>query len=302
MTHLSMDALVSLREAGQEPGDAAAREHLESCEHCRAELERLHQRVARLKALPALRSGRDRWPAVRARVMAERRHRRTRMAGLVGLAAAASIALAVAIGPTPGPVGGSNADEIQQAMDRSQALESALHRYDPESRVLDGRTARIAQELEDRIAQVDRELEVADLMEQQAREPQVLRLWRGRVGLLDALMDVHVTRASNAGLCAQEDRPMRPTPLLITMLAAGGLPGPPAAPMAKDDGPGLGVVQMDRAHDGLMRIVMNRRARLGIKMNLQARATDSIGAYVDAVTPGGPAAQAGIRSGDLITK
>ena len=103
MTHLTMDALLSLREAGQEPGDAAAREHLEGCEHCRAELERLHQRVARLKALPALRSGRDRWPEVRARVMAQRRHRRNRMAGLVGLAAAASIALAVAIGPDPGP-------------------------------------------------------------------------------------------------------------------------------------------------------------------------------------------------------
>jgi hypothetical protein len=122
------------------------------------------------------------------------------MAGLVGLAAAASIALAVAIGPAPGPVETSNADEIRQAMDRSQALESALHRYDPESRVLDGRTARIAQELEDRIATVDRELEVADLMEQQAREARVLRLWRERVGLLDALVDVHVTRASNAGL------------------------------------------------------------------------------------------------------
>jgi hypothetical protein len=202
MTHLSMDALVSLREPGLEPGDAAAREHLEGCEHCRAELERLHQRVARLKALPGLRSGRDRWPEVRTRVMAERRHHRNRMAGLVGLAAAASIALAVAIGPVPapGPIVASNADEIQQAMDRSQALESALHRYDPESHVLDGRTARITQELEDRIAQVDRELEVADLMEQQAREPQVLRLWRERVGLLDALMDVHVTRASNAGL------------------------------------------------------------------------------------------------------
>jgi hypothetical protein len=202
MTHLSMDALVSLREPGQEPGDAAAREHLEGCEDCRAELERLHQRVARLKALPGLRSGRDRWPEVRVRVLAERRHRRSQIAGLVGLAAAASIALAVAIGPAPaqGPIVASNADEIQQAMDRSQALESALHRYDPESHVLDGRTARIAQELEDRIAQVDRELEVADLMEQQAREPQVLRLWRERVGLLDALMDVHVTRASNAGL------------------------------------------------------------------------------------------------------
>ena len=54
--------------------------------------------------------------------------------------------------------------------------------------------------------------------------------------------------------------------------------------------------------DRLMRIVMNRRARLGIKVNLQARATDSLGAYVESVTPNGPAATAGIRSGDLITK
>ena len=95
---------------------------------------------------------------------------------------------------------------------------------------------------------------------------------------------------------------MRPTPLLIAMLAAGGLLESPAAIMAQNDGPGLGEVQVDRAHDRLMRIVMNRRARLGIKVNLQARTTDSIGAYVDAVTPSGPAAQAGIRSGDLITK
>jgi S1-C subfamily serine protease len=54
--------------------------------------------------------------------------------------------------------------------------------------------------------------------------------------------------------------------------------------------------------DGLMRIVMNRRARLGIKVNLQARESDSLGAYVQSVTPNGPAARAGIRSGDLITK
>jgi len=43
-----------------------------------------------------------------------------------------------------------------------------------------------------------------------------------------------------------------------------------------------------------------RRARLGISVNMRARITDSIGAYVNSVTPGGPAAEAGIRSGDLI--
>ena len=72
MTHLSMEALLSLRESGREPGDAAAQQHLEACAACRAEHERLHQRVARLKALPALRPTRDRWPQVAARVRAER--------------------------------------------------------------------------------------------------------------------------------------------------------------------------------------------------------------------------------------
>ncbi|MGH7526248.1 MAG: hypothetical protein ACREMX_06055, partial [Gemmatimonadales bacterium] len=83
---------------------------------------------------------------------------------------------------------------------RSQALESALRQYDPESRVLDGHTARIAQELEDRIARVDRELEMAELLERRSRDAELLQLWRERVGLMDALVDVHVTRASNVGL------------------------------------------------------------------------------------------------------
>jgi S1-C subfamily serine protease len=52
----------------------------------------------------------------------------------------------------------------------------------------------------------------------------------------------------------------------------------------------------------VMQFVMNRRARLGLKVNLRARETDSIGAFVDAVTPNGPAARAGIRSGDIITR
>ena len=52
----------------------------------------------------------------------------------------------------------------------------------------------------------------------------------------------------------------------------------------------------------VMQFVMNRRARLGLKVNLRARETDSVGAFVDAVTPNGPAAKAGIRSGDIITR
>lgn len=199
MSHLSMETLVSLREPGSEPGHAAAREHLDRCEHCRRELDRLHQRVARLKALPALRPGRDRWPETLARLQVERRRRRTRLVGLTGLAAAASVALMVSVGNFSRP-SEATAEQLHQVMARSQVLESAISEYNPDSRVLDGRTARIAEELEDRIARVDRQLELTDLLRQQAGDQDLLKLWRERVGLLDALVDVHVTRASNAGL------------------------------------------------------------------------------------------------------
>jgi S1-C subfamily serine protease len=80
--------------------------------------------------------------------------------------------------------------------------------------------------------------------------------------------------------------------------AAGLLPGQePVRPM-----PPRGEVLPGRGPERVMQFVMSRRARLGLKVNLRARDTDSIGAYVDAVTPNGPAAKAGIRSGDLITK
>ena len=199
MTHLSMEALLSLREPGTEPGGAAAREHLNECSVCQAELHRLHQRVARLKALPTLRPSRDRWPETAARFRADRLRRRTRRVGFTGLALAASVALAVTVVNRTQPLE-TNPNQINQAMERSQALESALSEYNPEGRVLDGRTARMAQELEDRIARLDRQLEMTELSQKQARDQELLRLWRERVGLLDALVEVHATRASNAGL------------------------------------------------------------------------------------------------------
>lgn len=47
---------------------------------------------------------------------------------------------------------------------------------------------------------------------------------------------------------------------------------------------------------------IQRRARLGIGVSLEPRATDTEGAYVLSVTPGGPAAKAGVKAGDLITR
>jgi len=86
MMHCTMDDLLALR-AGE--GSAWARQHAAGCAACQAELEALYQRVAQLKALPTRRPARDRWPAVRDAVLAERR-RRGSVGASWGLAAAAA--------------------------------------------------------------------------------------------------------------------------------------------------------------------------------------------------------------------
>jgi S1-C subfamily serine protease len=58
------------------------------------------------------------------------------------------------------------------------------------------------------------------------------------------------------------------------------------------------------AAPGPQRIIewfVSRKGRIGVTIDTRAADTDSIGALVAAVTPGGPAARAGIRSGDIIT-
>lgn len=202
MTHLTMEQLLELREPGIEPGTAAQREHLEHCEACLLELDRLEQRAARLRALPTLRPARDQWPRVAARVNTVRRQRRIRWATAGAMALAASLALALLVKrPLPAAPATSSEQELSSLMQRSRALEAAIGAYDPDARVLDGRTSRVASDLEDRIADVDRRLERTELAAPPGTGgPDVMQLWQERVGLLDALVDVHVTRASNVGL------------------------------------------------------------------------------------------------------
>jgi len=195
--HLSIEQLLELEGPGLEPGDAGARQHLDSCERCRLEADRLAQRSARLRALPSLRPARDNWPRVRARLEADRRRMAIRRGLLVGLAAAAALILAVGLRPaTPAA---TPATEVARVMTRSHQLEQFLQAYDADSRVTDGQTARVAVDLEDRIAAVDQQLEAAQLLEERQRDAAMLQLWRQRVGLLDALVDVHLTQASAVG-------------------------------------------------------------------------------------------------------
>jgi S1-C subfamily serine protease len=94
-------------------------------------------------------------------------------------------------------------------------------------------------------------------------------------------------------------------PLIAASIALAGIvritPGRAQEPVPPQ-GPEPVELRLDRGPERMMQFVMNRRARLGLKINLRARSSDSVGAYVDAVTPNGPAAKAGIQSGDVITK
>jgi hypothetical protein len=197
-----MDQLVAAREPFPGPGGADIQAHLDACPACRAELERLHQRVARMKALPSLRSPRDRWPVIRDRLAAERRARRARWGAMASFALAASLVFAVLIAGAGRPAAAETATQqaISQARAESVTLEDAIRRYGPDRRVMDGHTARLADELEGRISALDQRLEATQFEPDDHRDEELLRLWRERVGLLDALVDVHVTKASAVGL------------------------------------------------------------------------------------------------------
>ncbi len=202
MSHLDMELLLALDEPGLEPAVVRAREHLDGCPECQAERDRLLQRQARMRALPTLTPARDQWPKVAARIKRERNGRRIRWASGIS-AIAAALLVTFVLGRQQGRDETAQAAEarLRELMARSQALEAAIGSYAPETRVLDGRTSRLAADLEDRIADLDDQLQRVDLQNgPEPTEMQKMQLWQERVGLLDALVDVHVTRASHVGL------------------------------------------------------------------------------------------------------
>lgn len=193
MMHCTMEELLALR---ANEGSVWGRQHLDDCPVCRAELDALYQRVAQLKALPPIGPTRDRWSVVRGRVLAARARGR-RLWTARGLAAAALIAGVAVLRPFGGTV--AAADELEHAKQQSASLEAELQQYDPDSRVASGRAASLAADLEDRIATVDGWLAQLNAAPP-GPDPQLVKLWKDRVNLMQQLVDVRVTNAAYVGL------------------------------------------------------------------------------------------------------
>ncbi|MGE5802484.1 MAG: hypothetical protein ACM358_09490 [Gemmatimonadota bacterium] len=195
MMHCTMDDLEALQ-AGE--ASVWARRHITTCETCQAELEKLYQRVAQLKALPALRPPRDRWPAVQAVLRAERsRRRRTWGAWSGSLALAATIAAVLLVQPSSQT--GELHAELNKAKHQSASLEDSLQQFDVEGSVLSGHEAAVMAALEDRISVLDGTL-AQQVEGAHEADAELVRLWQQRCDLMRELVKARATRARYVGL------------------------------------------------------------------------------------------------------
>lgn len=196
LRHLTIAELLDLRDG---EASAAAREHIESCPECRAELERVYQRQAALKALRSYSPPRDRWAAVRSELVTARRKQRWTQARWIGLAAAAAVVglLGIRAVPTPAPADDLAAREVAALVEESRELEGLLSSFQRPGRVVNGATAATIADLEDRIAAIDVGIERGQTSA--VSNDGMADLWRERVVLMDQLVTTHVRQVRYVG-------------------------------------------------------------------------------------------------------
>ncbi len=199
--HLETEELLGLRDG---EGTTFARTHVEACEFCRRELERLYEVRARLRALPALEPPRDGWARVASTLRRRRIRSRVSLAGL-GFAAAAVLAGALVMrGPAVEPsapvgdrwVSEARSRDLGPMIHRSQQLETLLESYRPAYRVYDAPTALAVSVLEDRIQLLDGMLEESHAMG--ADREVLVNLWDDRVETLETLVGLQLVRQEEA--------------------------------------------------------------------------------------------------------
>lgn len=141
----------------------------------------------RLRALPAFTPPAGGWMDLQRRLRARRRRWLGAAGG--GLALAASLVVAVALvglrPDAPGATGVPAASpEVAQLITRSQSLERQLSHARPQVAVWSSRRDARAALIEQRLRLVDAQLNVAD-------SDSAERLWRDRVRLMNALVELH---------------------------------------------------------------------------------------------------------------
>ena len=191
--HGTSEELLALRDG---EGSAWAREHVSACSACADQLQRLEQVRAQLRALPSFAPPRDVWPMIREAARGERRRRwYSAWSGVVAAAAVVVLGFTVlhrSAAPAPEDVA------LRKAMAESAAMEQVFQSLHPDRRALSGQAAGVVADLEDQVAQVDAALNDTTTWR---RDPErIAGLWKQRAGLLSALVDVHQTRATVAGL------------------------------------------------------------------------------------------------------
>jgi len=191
--HATLDELLALRDG---EGSGWSREHVADCSVCATELARLEQVRSQLRALPSFAPPRDVWPVVQRAAQADRRRRR--ISAWSGALAAAAIAVLAFTLLRPSAKVAPEDVALQKAMAESAAMEQMFESLHPDRRALSGQAASVVADLEDQLAQVDAALN--DTSTWRGSPERVAGLWKQRAGLLSALVDVHETRASVAGL------------------------------------------------------------------------------------------------------
>jgi len=228
LRHCSIQELIEVRNG---EGSVGARTHVDECAECRDELDRLHQRIAALKALPSLNAPRDRWSVVRGSIVAQRKR-----VWFVRTGWAAAAALALALGANglltwPAATSGESESEVelQALVEQAAQLDSQLVSVSSRPRVVTGLEAIAIVDLEDRIRVIDNRIGLIDvrvlqaleanrsrnderrvvqeidarlmraLAERDAVDAQLRQLLQERVLLMDVLVNTHNRRAVYVG-------------------------------------------------------------------------------------------------------
>lgn len=202
--HASIDHLLSLRDG--QPVDAATAAHVEQCQRCSAELNKLRETRAKLQSLPQLDAPSSFVEIQRAMsrpVVARRRLVSARLVAAVAFVTLTTIffvalrdetAPAVADrreqpnGQQQSPTGPVESTHVPELVAQSQKLDDLLQRLPERPRIERVSTAATIDTIEARIQWLD--FQLSDAPDSGLNEQQTRRLWRERVELMDSLVKV----------------------------------------------------------------------------------------------------------------